>query len=1039
MNNILTTYKTEYEKLNPEQKEAVDTIDGPVMVIAGPGTGKTQILAIRIGKILIETDTQPDNILCMTYTDSGAVAMRKRLLKMIGPDAYKVNIHTYHSFCNQAIQDNLSVFEKTSLDAISELETIALLRELIDKFQKGNPLKRYRSDVYYEAKNLRQLFSSMKREGWKTQHITDAINEYMSDLPNRDEFVYKKKYKQFNAGDLKIEKLNEEKEKMEKLESAVLEFEKYQKLMQDRMRYDFDDMINWVITAFEENKSLLAKYQEQFQYILVDEYQDTSGTQNKIVELLINYWDNPNVFVVGDDDQSIFRFQGANVENMLSFKTRFPGIKTIMLSRNYRSTQPILDISKTLIDKNNERLINHINGLSKHLTADKSDLKNITTLPKIVSYKTPREEMIGITTEIKILTEQGIDTKKIAVIYKENKYGESLAEYLKCRNIQYHSKRSLNLLDLPLTKKILRLFEYLDAEMDTPFSGDEMLFEILHYDWFNIKALEIAKLSIENNERRYKKEASGFRTLIQQKINTVAVSLFESNLSPELAKTGNTIEDLIASVPNKTLQSLFEQIIQETGILGIIMQSVDSPWLLQVLTALFDFIKDETKKDPNLNLEKFVRLLQLMKKESIKLPIVQIGGSEKGVNLLTCHGSKGLEFEYVFFAGCNASYWEKKRANNSGFKFPDTLFVSNASTSSEEELRRLFYVALTRTEKHLVISYANFKEDGKDLEPTMYLEEIRAAHSLSESNAELSEEILTTFALVQLSKQIHPTIERMDADIVDRALDKFSMNVTALNNYLSCPLEFYYKNLIRIPSPKNETLEFGSAVHHALEMFFARMKEDTNKNFPSKTTLIDDFINYLYKHRESFTKQEFDRRMEYGKEILDKYFDKKINEFSKIVSVERNIRNVLVDGIPLKGKIDKMEFDGQQVNVVDYKTGNPDNASDKFKNPEAAPPYGGDYWRQAVFYKLLIDNNDQGKYQVISTEFDFVEPNNKKEIKSRKVMISRDDTDQVRAQIKLAWSKIQAREFYTGCGEDDCHWCNFVKTNKLAVSVNEEE
>jgi DNA helicase-2/ATP-dependent DNA helicase PcrA len=147
----------------------------------------------------------------------------------------------------------------------------------------------------------------------------------------------------------------------------------------------------------------------------------------------------------------------------------------------------------------------------------------------------------------------------------------------------------------------------------------------------------------------------------------------------------------------------------------------------------------------------------------------------------------------------------------------------------------------------------------------------------------------------------------------------------------------------------------------------------------------------------------------------------------------------LVDGIPLKGKIDKMEFDGHQVNVVDYKTGNPDKASDKFKNPDAAPPYGGDYWRQAVFYKLLIDNNDQGKYQVISTEFDFVEPNDKKEIKSRKVVISRDDTDQVRAQIKLAWDKIQAREFYTGCGEDDCHWCNFVKTNKLAVSVTEEE
>ena len=147
--NTQILFKTEYENLNAEQKEAVDSIEGPVMVIAGPGTGKTQILAIRIGKILLETDTQPENILCLTYTDSGAVSMRKRLLKMIGPDAYKVNIHTYHSFCNQVIQDNLGILEKSSLEAISDLEAIALLRRLIDNFKKGNPLKRYRGDIYF--------------------------------------------------------------------------------------------------------------------------------------------------------------------------------------------------------------------------------------------------------------------------------------------------------------------------------------------------------------------------------------------------------------------------------------------------------------------------------------------------------------------------------------------------------------------------------------------------------------------------------------------------------------------------------------------------------------------------------------------------------------------------------------------------------------------------------------------------------------------------------------------------------------------------
>ncbi len=286
----MSPFEEAYQSLNPAQREAVDTIEGPVMVIAGPGTGKTQILAIRIGKILLETDTRPENILCMTYTDSGALAMRKRLLKMIGTEAYKVNIHTYHSFCNQIIQDNLSYFEKNSLDPISELESIALMRELIDKFPQGHPLKRYRSDVYFETKNLRQFFSSMKREGWQTEEILNAIQTYLNDLPNREEFTYKRKYKQFNAGDLKVEKINEEKERMQKLEAAAKEFDHFQKIMHHHRRYDFDDMINWVIQAFQENKNLLAQYQEQFQYVLVDEYQDTSGTQNKLVEMLISYW-----------------------------------------------------------------------------------------------------------------------------------------------------------------------------------------------------------------------------------------------------------------------------------------------------------------------------------------------------------------------------------------------------------------------------------------------------------------------------------------------------------------------------------------------------------------------------------------------------------------------------------------------------------------------------------------------------------------------------------------------------------------------------
>jgi DNA helicase-2/ATP-dependent DNA helicase PcrA len=183
---LLQHFQDEYRKLNEQQRLAVDSIEGPVMVIAGPGTGKTQILAARIGKILLETDTAPGNILCLTYTDAGAIAMRRRLLSFIGPDAYKVHIHTFHSFCNDIIQENLPLFEKTALDPISDLERIQLFKLLIDAWPKNHPLKRYRGDVYFEMNNLQGLFSTMKREGWTPAFINNKVEEYLEGLPGKD-------------------------------------------------------------------------------------------------------------------------------------------------------------------------------------------------------------------------------------------------------------------------------------------------------------------------------------------------------------------------------------------------------------------------------------------------------------------------------------------------------------------------------------------------------------------------------------------------------------------------------------------------------------------------------------------------------------------------------------------------------------------------------------------------------------------------------------------------------------------------------------
>jgi DNA helicase-2/ATP-dependent DNA helicase PcrA len=265
------------------------------------------------------------------------------------------------------------------------------------------------------------------------------------------------------------------------------------------------------------------------------------------------------------------------------------------------------------------------------------------------------------------------------------------------------------------------------------------------------------------------------------------------------------------------------------------------------------------------------------------------------------------------------------------------------------------------------------------------------------------------------------------------------MNVTALNNYLKCPLEFYFKNLVRIPSPKNEATEFGSAVHYALEKLFRKMQDGKKEQFPGKAAFIADFEWYMERHQESFTREQYARRMEYGQEVLSNYYDKYVNSFNKVVAIERSIRNITIQGVPLKGKLDKLEFDGKLVNVVDYKSGDPDKGIAKTKGPSEKEPNGGDYWRQAVFYKILVDNYEQKSWKVVSTEFDFIEPDKKKNYRKEKLLITDPDITTVTQQITTVWQKIQNRDFYTGCGKEDCHWCNFVKTNKLYINSAEDE
>jgi DNA helicase-2/ATP-dependent DNA helicase PcrA len=1044
---LRTRFLDEYARLNDQQKTAVDTIEGPVMVIAGPGTGKTQILASRIGNILLNTDASPQNILCLTFTDAGVVAMRKRLLSFIGPEAYKVNIHTFHSFCNMVIQENIRYFNKRELEALSDLERVEFIKKLIDGFPKDNPLKRNKGEVYHDLNNLSSLFSAIKREGWDISWLIEQIKIYTAEILPDTEGFYKKREKAKGITEL-TQKGKDEVERMTKLEAAVAAFKTYTDILDNKQRYDFDDMINWVIELFEKNNEVLLSYQEQFQYILVDEYQDTSGSQNRIVELLISYWEDekPNIFVVGDDDQSIYRFQGANLKNMMNIADKYErDLVKVVLTQNYRSVQPILDAAKNLITNNTQRLVNQYKDLSKELIASNAKLKPLEINPVIRVYENEFAENVAVAENIKALLDKGVEGGKIGVIYREHKYGDELLKFFQLQDIPFFIKRSVDLLQDHFIKQIIQLMRYTVAELDTPFSGEAMLFEILHYKFFNLPPFKIAAICNEIGSSKNKSiDKNTLRGYLRQQATQNSGTLFSNDeTTDELVRVSNVLEKLQEEVYNVTLQQWFEKLINDCGILKFVLADAEKVWLMQKLTCFFDHIKESTHRDPELTLKKYVEQIDLMAQNGLPLSLVQTTGSEAGVNLMSAHGSKGLEFEYVFLIGARTDVWEGKTKNNRGFRLPPNVFEQESAVEKLEELRRLFFVAVTRAEKYLYISYPLMKNEGKPLEPSQFVEEIREPMQLTAEKIILDEDIRMKYSALRFGIVQRPLLEKVEQDFINRLLQNFVMNVTALNNYLDCPLRFYYNTLVKVPMAKNEAAQFGTAVHAALNDFLIRMKENNNI-YPGKEFLLQRFSYHLNKGRDAFTQESIQRFSIHGLDTLDKYYDKyydpaPVNDF---ILTEYPLSNVVIENIQLKGFTDKIQFWNNDIVITDYKTGNLAKAKMRgdFDLPGSEKkPQGGNYWRQAVFYKILVDRLPSKKWNVLYTQFDFVEPNAKNDFDIERIDILPEHELAVIDQIKDTWHKIQDHDFYTGCGKETCEWCNFTKDNKLYTKLIEEE
>jgi len=459
-------YEELYQQLNQEQRKAVDTIEGPVMVIAGPGTGKTQILTLRIANILRQTHMEAENILALTFTESGANSMKKRLISIIGNDAYNANINTFHGFCNDIIQKYPEYFINISgFVNVDEIAQVQILKKVLDSMDLIY-LATF-NNQYFFLNEIKHAIEELKKESTSYFELRNIANQVKDNFEKNSENYNSK------SRELKSKLVSEFKTINKNIELSYV-FERYQEEMKKLKYYDYADMIVEVLNTFKHNQELLNIIQEQYQYILVDEYQDTNISQNKILEILCNFHQNPNIFIVGDPKQAIFRFQGASIHNFEYFQKLYPSSAIIDLINNYRSSQLILDTAHELMQRD-----------AKLQSCSNYEDKKI----QIYQLSNPDQEAYFVVQKIKELINAGVNQNNIAVLYRNHKDSDILVEMLEKFKIPFSIKKKINILnDIDIQKIILLL------ETIYNYGNDEYLFKCMHIDFLNIDPLDIYKI-----------------------------------------------------------------------------------------------------------------------------------------------------------------------------------------------------------------------------------------------------------------------------------------------------------------------------------------------------------------------------------------------------------------------------------------------------------------------------------------------------------------------------------------------------------------
>ena len=879
--------------LNPEQIEAVEFGSGPLLIIAGAGTGKTTVITERIKWLISQDLARPSEILALTFTQKAAAEMEERI-DILMPYGYtQMWISTFHAFCEKVLRESaVHIGLDPGFKIISDTDAIMLIRKNIFKLDLdyfrplGNPTKFIKGMIHH--------FSRLHDEDISPK-------EY---LARASSFAKAAEDKQNEEEILEIKKINE----------LAKAYQSYQELKIKEGLMDYSDLISNTLRLFRERKNILKEYQDKFKFILVDEFQDTNIAQNELLLLLSQK--NKNITAVADDDQSIYKFRGAAVSNVISFRKNFPKSKLVVLTQNYRSTQEILDKSYQLIQYNNPDRLETKEGIVKKL---RSSFPNRGDPIKFIFCDRVENEADEVAKEIKDQKinfknaegEELYNWKDFAILLRANSHAEPFVRSLIRHGIPFQFLGPGQLFRQPEVKDLIAYLHILSDIEDSV-----SLYRVLSMKYFDISSRDL--IALASFARKYNYTLFETCEIIIKNKTPANVTL------PNISKS--TLEKL--SKITSMITRHFDLLIKETGGQILYYFLEDTGMIKNILD--YKFPLDEKKAA---NISKFFSKLKTYEIEHQDSRVdtildwinlsTEMGESplatdtdwteNDAVNILTVHSAKGLEFKVVFLVNLVSQRFPTVEKSEQ-IPIPDDLIKEELPRGDyhEQEERRLFYVGMTRAKERLYFTAAKYYGEGKrDKHVSSFVTETLGDEAIA-SNIPSN---VNQLGLLEWKKEA-------ENDGFQRSPFKISyISYSQIDSFKLCPLHYKLRYILNIPPPVFPAASFGVSIHNTLKDFYLSYKRGEKITKDSLVELLEkDWI------KKGYTTKSYETAMfERGRKYLLDYYQNEFDPKTKTIVLEQPFMATINNGqrsVKIGGKIDRIDdLGGGKIEIIDYKTG----------------------------------------------------------------------------------------------------------------------